>query len=83
MNNPSLILADEPTGNLDTRTGEIVLGTFQRLNKQHGSTIVLITHEPDVAMHANRIIHIRDGKILEDKVNLNPTIAHVDTAPAE
>ena len=83
VNNPSLILADEPTGNLDTRTGEIVLGTFQRLNKQHGSTIVLITHEPDVAMHANRIIHIRDGKILEDKVNLNPTIAHVDTAPAE
>jgi len=78
VNDPSLILADEPTGNLDTRTGEIVLGTFQRLNKEKGSTIVLITHEPDVAMHANRIIHVRDGKIVEDKVNPHPTKARTD-----
>jgi len=66
VNNPSLILADEPTGNLDTKTGEIVLSTFEQLNKQ-GRTIVLITHEPDVANHANRIIHIVDGKIISDK----------------
>ena len=66
VNNPSLILADEPTGNLDTKTGEIVLGTFQKLNKEHGSTIVLITHEPDVAEHAQRIITIRDGNVLSD-----------------
>ena len=66
VNEPALILADEPTGNLDTKTGEIVLGTFQMLNRQHGRTIVLITHEPDVAEHADRIITLRDGKILSD-----------------
>jgi len=66
VNNPSLILADEPTGNLDTQTGNIVLGTFQRLNKELGRTIVLITHERDIAEHAKRIIHIRDGEIVED-----------------
>ena len=66
VNEPSLILADEPTGNLDTRTGEVVLGTFQKLNEEHGSTIVLITHEPDVAEHAKRIIHLRDGRIVSD-----------------
>ena len=69
VNNPSLILADEPTGNLDTKTGEIVLGTFQKLNEDHGRTIILITHELDVAEHADRIIVIRDGKITEDRKN--------------
>lgn len=64
VNNPSIILADEPTGNLDTKTGEIVLATFKKLNKEDGRTIVLITHEPDVAKHADRTIHVRDGNII-------------------
>ncbi|KKR88804.1 MAG: ABC transporter ATP-binding permease protein [Candidatus Wolfebacteria bacterium GW2011_GWA1_44_24] len=66
VNNPMLVLADEPTGNLDTKTGEMVLDTFQRLHQEQGRTIVLITHEPYVAEHAERIINIRDGSIVED-----------------
>jgi putative ABC transport system ATP-binding protein len=76
VNDPSLILADEPTGNLDTRTGEIVLGTFQRLNQEEGRTIVLITHEPDVAEHADRIIFIRDGRLVEDSKKHQKRIIH-------
>ena len=67
VNNPALILADEPTGNLDSKTGEIVLNTFKELNKKHGRTIILITHEHDVASHADRIISIRDGQIISDQ----------------
>jgi len=69
VNNPTIILADEPTGNLDTKTGEIVLGTFQKLNEELGRTIILITHESDVAEHAKRIITIRDGLVLSDVVD--------------
>jgi len=69
ITNPSIILADEPTGNLDTKTGEIVLATFRELNEKQGRTIILITHERYVAEHAERIIHIRDGEIYQDEVN--------------
>ena len=69
VNNPTLILADEPTGNLDSKTSLIVLGTLQELNRKHGRTIVLITHEPDIAEHANRIIRLRDGDIVSDEKN--------------
>lgn len=67
INNPTLILADEPTGNLDTKTAETVLNTFQQLHMKHGQTIVLITHEQYVAEYAERIIHIRDGAIINDE----------------
>ncbi|MFH1170363.1 MAG: ABC transporter ATP-binding protein [Candidatus Vogelbacteria bacterium] len=65
VNNPTLILADEPTGNLDSKTGEIVLSTFQKLNTEHGRTVVLITHERDVAEYAERIIFIKDGTLVK------------------
>lgn len=63
VNNPDLILADEPTGNLDSKTGKIVLTTFDQLNKKQGKTIVMITHEREVAEFAERIIFIKDGEI--------------------
>jgi putative ABC transport system ATP-binding protein len=69
VNDPALILADEPTGNLDTKTGEMVLETFVRLNEEHGRTIVLITHEHDIARHAKRIMTMRDGCIVSDVKN--------------
>jgi putative ABC transport system ATP-binding protein len=63
--NPSIILADEPTGNIASHQAEEIMAIFQKLNRE-GHTIVMITHEPDIAEHAKRIIHIRDGKILKD-----------------
>jgi putative ABC transport system ATP-binding protein len=67
-NEPSLVLADEPTGALDTKTSEEVMTIFKRLNREKGITIVLITHEPDIAAYADRIVRFRDGQICEDSV---------------
>src|SRR3982751_2276603 len=66
VNRPSILLADEPTGNLDTATGNEIMGLFERLHQQ-GNTIVLVTHEHDIALHAHRIIHVRDGKVEKDE----------------
>jgi putative ABC transport system ATP-binding protein len=78
VNDPAIILADEPTGNLDSRTSEEIMGTFQRLNRQ-GITIIMVTHEPDIAAFTGRQIIFRDGLIVSDTLNTTPRIA----APAE
>ena len=67
VNDPSLLLADEPTGNLDSRTSVEVMSVFQRLNRESGITIVLVTHEPDIAQYAKRMIVVRDGRIINDQ----------------
>lgn len=66
VNNPALILADEPTGNLDSRTSVEVMEIFQRLNRERGITLVLVTHEPDIAQYADRVVVFKDGKIKKD-----------------
>jgi putative ABC transport system ATP-binding protein len=76
VNDPSLILADEPTGNLDSKTSEVVLGTFQKLNKELGRTIILITHEQDIAEHADRILFIRDGLLEERAPHIKRVAKH-------
>lgn len=65
VNNPSILLADEPTGNLDSKTGVEIMGLFARLH-QGGNTIILVTHEPDIAAYAHRVIAIRDGQVERD-----------------
>ncbi len=67
VNQPALLLADEPTGNLDTRTSIEVMGIFQRLNAERGLTIVLVTHEPDIAQYGTRIVAFRDGTVRSDQ----------------
>lgn len=72
VNDPAIILADEPTGALDTRTGEEVMAIFQRLNREEGRTVIIVTHELDIARHCNRIIRFRDGLTVADEVVSNP-----------
>ena len=75
VNQPSILLADEPTGNLDSKTSDEIMGIFQRLNREMGITVIMITHEPDIAAFAKRNILFKDGKIVDDHKNLAPTIA--------
>ncbi len=69
INNPPVIFADEPTGNLDSKTSEEVLEMFKRLNRDEGITIILVTHDDEVAHHAKRVIHIKDGMIADGIYN--------------
>ena len=72
VNRPSLLLADEPTGNLDSRTSDEIMSVFQRLNREAGITIVLVTHEPDIAEYCSRVVRFRDGRVIEDTRNGAP-----------
>lgn len=63
---PAIILADEPTGNLDSQASEEIMGIFQRLNEEQGITIIFVTHEPDIAAHTRRIVRLADGCVVED-----------------
>jgi len=78
VNKPSLILADEPTGNLDSATGSEIMGLFQRLNTDQGITIMLVTHERDIAEYAKRQIVFRDGGVISDKSN-NPMLVRLES----
>ena len=84
VNNPSIVLADEPTGNLDSRTGEEILNLFEHLSRK-GHTIIVVTHEEEVAQHARRIIRLRDGLVAQDIVNPSPrsvVLAGPESAPS-
>ena len=75
VNQPVLILADEPTGNLDTRTSVEIMAIFQRLNQERRISVVLVTHEPDIAAYSTRMVGFRDGRIVKDEPNPNPVRA--------
>jgi len=83
INNPSIILADEPTGNLDSRSGREVMAVLQRLNRERHITIVLVTHDPTIARYTSRILHLHDGRItLEERVE-EPLVARPETSEAQ
>ena len=83
INGPSILLADEPTGNLDSRTSVEIMGIFQRLNAEHGITIVLITHEPSIAEYGSRLVVFRDGQIIRDEPNSARRMAERELAATD
>jgi putative ABC transport system ATP-binding protein len=83
VNEPSVILADEPTGNLDSRSGTEVMQIFQNLNREKGITTVFVTHDPWIARHTNRVIMLRDGKIIADEKVKTPLNAGESERPSE
>jgi ABC-type lipoprotein export system ATPase subunit len=72
VNNPQIILADEPTGALDSHTSIEIMAIFQNLNRRQGITTIVVTHEPDIAAYANRNIYFRDGRIVRDEKIARP-----------
>ncbi len=82
VNNPAIILADEPTGNLDSQSGAEIMAIFDKLNKEQGLTVVLVTHDPEIGEHAGRIIHIRDGKVDQQAAGPKPQSQDVWARPS-
>ena len=78
INNPSIILADEPTGNLDSKSGAEIMCIFQRLNLERGITVVFVTHDPRIAAHTRRIVRLSDGQIVGDEPVVDPIMACPD-----
>ncbi len=72
---PAVVLADEPTGNLDTQRSHEIMGLLVALNRDHGITVLMVTHEPDMAAYAHRMVHFVDGRVASDAINPNPVIA--------
>ena len=75
VNDPAILLADEPTGNLDSKTGAEIIALFQGLHKKNGQTVVFVTHDPFIARHTNRVIRLEDGKVVGDERVINPLVA--------
>ena len=80
VNNPAIILADEPTGNLDSKSGVEVMAVLQWLNHNRGITVVLVTHDPTIAQHTGRIVHLYDGMISKDEIVIEPLTAGGEAA---
>ncbi|HVO41826.1 MAG TPA: ABC transporter ATP-binding protein, partial [Aggregatilineales bacterium] len=83
VNNPAIVLADEPTGNLDSRSGIEILKIFQQMNREHGMTTVFVTHDTFVARHTSRVVMLRDGEIVADERVPNPYVAGTVERPSE
>ena len=83
VNEPAMILADEPTGNLDSRSGTEVMAIFQRLNQEQGITIIFVTHDPWIARHCKRVVMLRDGTVISDRVVQQPLVAGEQERPSE
>jgi putative ABC transport system ATP-binding protein len=80
INDPAIILADEPTGNLDSRSGEEIVAIFQRLNSEQGITIVFVTHDAEIAAHTRRIVYLYDGRVIREETVEEPLIARAASA---
>ncbi|HNR95388.1 MAG TPA: ATP-binding cassette domain-containing protein, partial [Anaerolineae bacterium] len=81
VNEPSIILADEPTGNLDSRTGREIISIFQHLNRDRGMTIIFVTHDPEVAACTRRIVRLRDGLVVGEELVNQPCSSEVPAGP--